>query len=79
MASREIADDSWKNPSTQALFEHRRVHADLFHPQGGNGRQRRFADDLRKARQGYHEEFKSGIEVTSKCTRICSATRSWAT
>lgn len=26
----------------------------------------RFADDLRKARQGYHEEFKRGIEVTEQ-------------
>jgi len=26
----------------------------------------RFADDLRKARRGYHEEFKIGIELTEQ-------------
>jgi len=26
----------------------------------------RFADDLRKARQGYHEEFKMGVELTEQ-------------
>ena len=26
----------------------------------------RFADDLRKARQGYHEEFKMGIDLTEQ-------------